>query len=315
MNRRFICVLGGTGFVGWHLVNALAAGGWSVRVPTRHRERHRDLLVLPRVDVIEADIHEETTLREQFAGCDAVVNLVGILNERRRGDFQRVHVDLAKRIVSACRAAEVPRLLHMSALHAHAAKGASRYLRSKGEGENIVHTTAELAVTSFRPAVIFGPGDSFFNRFACLLRVAPGVLPLACPDARFAPVYVGDVVTAMTRAIDDRRTFGEHYDLCGPRQYTLRELVEYTAGLIGRRRAIIGLPAGLSALQARVTGLLPGKPLTYDNYLSMQVASVCGAPFPAIFGVRPETIEMIVPRYLTGKHDPYDVIRHRARHD
>lgn len=315
MKTRVVCVLGGTGFVGRHLVAALSASGWRVRVVTRRRERHRDLLVLPGVDLIEGGIDDVAALRQYFSGAGAVINLVGILHERRRGEFQAVHVDLPKHIVSACRAADVPRLLHMSALHADAARGASRYLRSKGEGENIVHTTTDIHVTSFRPSVIFGPGDSFFNRFACLIRVSPGLLPLACPDARFAPVYVADVVAAMVGSLDDRRTYGQRYDLCGPAQYTLRELVEFTARVTGRRCRVIGLSRTLSALQARVMGALPGKLLTYDNYLSMQVDSVCSGPFPDVFGVTPATIEAVVPRYLGRRGDPFDAVRRVARHD
>lgn len=314
MNKRDICVLGGTGFVGKHLVTALSSAGWCVRVLTRRRERHRELLVLPHVDVIEANVQDEGVLREHFLGAAAVINLIGILNERRRGDFQAVHVDLPRRIVSACRLLGVPRLLHMSALNADMT-GPSQYLRSKGEGETAAHAADGIAVTSFRPSVIFGPGDHFFNQFACLIRAAPGLLPLACPAARFAPVYVGDVVAAFVRAVTDKGTWGRRYDLCGPTAYSLRELFEFTAAVTGRRCTVIGLPNALSAIQARLMGLLPGKPLTYDNYLSMQVDSVCAGGFPAIFGISPAAIESIVPRYVVGKGDPFDAIRYQARHD
>ncbi len=315
MKKRDICVLGGTGFVGQHLVAALSSAGWHVRVLSRHRERYRELLVLPNVDVVEADILDEGVLREHFPGAAAVINLVGILNERHRGDFQVVHADLPRRIVSACQSLGVPRLLHMSALNADVAKGPSQYLRSKGEGEDAVHAADDLAVTSFRPSVIFGPGDHFFNQFACLIRASPGMLPLVCPGARFAPVYVGDVVAAFVKAMTDKSTCGQRYNLCGPAAYSLRELFEFTAAVSGRRCTVIGLPNALSAIQARVMGLLPGKPLTYDNYLSMQVDGVCAGGFPDVFGITPASIESIVPRYVARKGDPFDEIRHHARHD
>ena len=316
MKKQRVCILGGTGFVGKHLVNRLADQGWRVRVLTRRRERHRELLVLPTIDVIEANIHDDAVLHEQFAGIGVVINLVGILNESRRDAFRKIHVDLPRRIVAACQEQGVSRLLHMSALHADAQAGKSRYQRSKGEGENAVHAAGNgLHVTSFRPSIIFGPGDNFFNRFAALVKLAPGVLPLACPGARFAPVYVGDVVTAFVKSIDDKRTFGQRYNLCGLATYTLQELLEFTAITTRRRCAILGLGNGLSALQARVMGLLPGKPLTYDNYLSMQVDSVCNGPFPEVFGVTPASIEAIVPKYLAKKGDPFDDVRHHSRHD
>jgi uncharacterized protein YbjT (DUF2867 family) len=168
IKNHTICVLGGTGFVGRHLVNILAASGHQVRVPSRHRERHRELLVLPKVQVVNADVYKSSDLSEVIAGCDTVINLVAILNESRRYKFQAVHFALPQQLVKVCRDMGVKRLLHMSALNADAEKGPSRYLQTKGEGENAVHAAADetLRVTSFRPSVIFGPGDHLFNQFA-----------------------------------------------------------------------------------------------------------------------------------------------------
>lgn len=303
MSKKYkICVLGGTGFVGYHLVHELAEQGHALRVLVRRRERHRDLLVMPMVDVIEADIHDPAVLGRHLAGCDAAVNLVGILNERKRpGEtFQAAHVDLVQRLVEACRDKGVKRLLHMSALHADAGQGPSRYLRSKGQGEDAAHEGAGdgIEVTSFRPSVIFGPGDHFFNRFARLLKLVPLPLPLACPETRYAPVFVDDVVHAFCCALNERDTFGRRYELCGPHQYTLRQLVEYTARISGHHKAVIGLGDGLSRLQARLMGHMPGRPLTYDNYLTMQAGGTCEGEFPAMFGIRPASVEAVVPYYL-----------------
>ncbi|SEP61962.1 NADH dehydrogenase [Ectothiorhodospira magna] len=295
MNIRTLCVLGGTGFTGTHVVARLAAEGRQVKVLTRHVSRHRHLLVLPGVQLVAADCHDPQVLRTHFAGCDGVINLVGILNERGRdgSGFRHAHVALARTVIEAAADAQVGRVLHMSALNADAANGASHYLRTKGEGENIVHTLAgPVRVTSFRPSVIFGPGDSFFNRFARLLRLTP-VLPLACPNARFAPVYVGDVAGRMIAALEDRRTWGRRIELCGPGTYTLKELVTYTAQVMARRRLILGLSDGLSRWQARIMTYVPGKPFTLDNYYSMSRDSVCQGP-----DCCPTAIEAIVPGYL-----------------
>ncbi len=216
MSEQTICVLGGTGFVGRHLVSRLAERRLQVKVLTRRRERHRALLVLPTVKLIEADVHDQAALNQHFQGCDTVINLVGILNERGHdgAGFRRAHVELARAVFAACQQSGVRRLLQMSALGADAAAGPSFYLRSKGEAEDYVHAHAgeHLKVTSFRPSVIFGPDDSFINRFAGLLRFSP-VLPLACPHARFAPVYVGDVADAFMAALSDKTTYGKRIEL------------------------------------------------------------------------------------------------------
>ena len=312
-----LCMPGGTGFVGRHLADRLVALGHRLRIPTRHRERHKELLVLPAVELVETDLGDEAALRELLAGCDAVIHLVGILHEERPGDFRRVHVELPQRLLQAARECGVRRFLHMSALGADPA-GPSQYLRSKGEGEEAVHRLADprLPVTSFRPAVIFGPDDHFFNHFARLLRLAP-VLPLPCPQARLAPVYVGDVVEAFVQALEDRRTFGQRYELCGPRAYTLEELVRYLAQVLGLRRRIWPLSDRLSRLQARILEHLPGRPFTLDNYRSLQRPSVCQGPFPEVFGIRPTPVEAVVPYYL-GRQDQrslYDRLRSQARHE
>lgn len=301
-----VCILGGTGFVGQHIVAQLAKHKHHVKVLTRHRERHRDLLVMPTVVVKEANAHDLDTLKKEFAGYDVVINLVGILNEdsKKELSFQGAHVDLARKVVEACRTNRISRLLHMSALNADAGRGSSRYLRSKGEAENLVHTNKDVMVTSFRPSVIFGPQDSFLNRFARLLKLTPKLIPfpLACPNSRFAPVYVEDIAMAFVNAIDNQATFGKHYDLCGPKAYTLKELVKYTAQLTGHKRLILGLGKDLSKLQAIVFSLAPGKPFTFDNYLSLQQDAVCKGPFPPELGISPMALETIAPTYLAHKH-------------
>jgi NADH dehydrogenase len=317
---RTLCILGGTGFVGRTLANRLSREGLRLRILTRDREANRSsLILLPNVDLIEANVHDPAALALHFAGCEGVVNLVGILNERGRdgSGFRHAHVDLARKVVEACRRTGVRRLLHMSALNADAKAGPSHYLRSKGEAEDLVHGAADLRVTSFQPSVIFGREDGFFNRFARLLRLTPAVFPLACPTARFAPVYVGDVTEAFWRALADPGSYGRRFRLCGPREYTLQQLVEYTARCIGARRRVLPLPDVLSRYQAALFDFVPGKPFSTDNYLSTRVHSVCSCNDLPAFGIAPVAIESVVPAYLSRQDQVtrYGQLRSQSRRD
>lgn len=299
-----ICVLGGTGFVGRHLVTQLADAGKNVTLLTRSRERRRDLMVLPRVQIKEANINDPAQLAAHFQHCDSVVNLIGILNESGKTTFQHAHVELPRIVVQAANQSGVKRLLHMSALHADAQRGPSQYLESKGKGEDLVHATSKLnlQVTSFRPSVMFGPDDSFINRFAALLAVSP-VFPLACPQAKFAPIYIGDVVQAMLKTLENRAYYGKRLDLCGPKIYTLQEIVEYIAKLSGKSRKIIGLGPRLSHWQAVLAEKLPGKPFSTDNLRSLQVDSVCRKNDLATLGITPTEMEAVVPAFLAGQNE------------
>lgn len=314
MKINSVCILGGTGFVGTQLASQLVKQGKSVRLLTRNRDNHKHLLVLPGLELIDADIFDGDQLRKHFSGMDAVINLVGILNEKQHnGDgFRRAHVELPRLILNECLSQGIDRILQMSALNADANKGQSHYLRSKGEGENTLHTfsTEKLHVTSFRPSVIFGPGDSFFNRFAGLLKITPLIFPLACANTLFAPVYVGDVARRFVLALEDKSSYGQRYDLCGPKQYSLKQLVEYTATQLELKRVIIGLPDFLSHLQALLLEWAPGKPFSVDNYNSLKTDSICVQG-----GSETTSIESIVPYYIgsKGMNMRYDEYRSRAR--
>ena len=319
-----LLVVGGSGFVGRHLVAALAARGARVTVPTRRRERAKHLILLPTVEVVETDLRAPGVLERLAAGRDAVVNLAGVLHSRagrrdERGpndygpDFADTHVELPQAVVAACRAGGVRRLLHMSALGADP-HGPSEYLRSKGIGEQAVLAADDLSVSVFRPSVIFGPEDRFLNQFALLSKLFP-VLAVPSADTKFQPVYVGDVVRAMLAALDDRDAAGKRYDLCGPRAYTLKELVRFACAVTGRRRLVIGLPASLASLQAWTLEKMPAplRLITRDNLRSMQVPSVCEGAFP--FGIEPWQMETAAASWLApqGPRERYPKLRWRAR--
>jgi uncharacterized protein YbjT (DUF2867 family) len=300
-----VCVLGGTGFIGRELVARLATDGHAVRVLTRARSPHRDMLVMPTVRLVHADAHEPATLEREFRGCDAVINLVGILNERRPGhgirEFRRVHTELPMKVVAACKATGVRRYLHMSGLKADSQHGPSNYLRTKGAAEDFIR--AECATDGpeyviFRPSVVFGPHDEFFNKFAGILRLVPGVLPLACAGSRFAPVYVGDVAEAFVRCLVRRDVHGRSLELCGPDVVTLGEIVQMAAAAIGRRVRVLPLPRGIARLQAAVMDYVPGKPFSTDNFLSAGIDSVCDRDGLAELGIERTPMRAVVPNYL-----------------
>jgi uncharacterized protein YbjT (DUF2867 family) len=307
MTQR-VLVAGGAGFVGRHVVANLAGAGHDVVVLTRSRERARDLILLPTVRVVEADPFDPAVLARWTRDATAAINLVGILHPRGRDTFERVHVDFPRALLAACAKAGVARILHMSALAAMP-DAASAYLRSKAAGEALVAESG-LAWTIFRPSVIFGRGDTFLSLFARLANAFP-VIPLAGANARFQPVFVGDVAECFARALVDDETMGRRYSLCGPKAYSLQELVSYVAHTSGHPRPIVALGPGLAQLQARVMEWLPGPLLTRDNLASMQHDSVCEGPFPPEFGIAPTPVEAIAPEYLAplARHSRFDSFR------
>jgi uncharacterized protein YbjT (DUF2867 family) len=309
MISQRIVVLGGTGFVGRRLLRRLAVDGHDLLLLSRNLGAHLDRLLPPDVNVRQMDVYDEAALRAAFADADAVVNLVGILNEH--GDdgsgFRRAHVDLTRTIIAACQAAGVRRLLQMSALNA--GRGSSHYLASRGEAEALVRASG-LEWTIFEPSVIFGDGDGFFFRFAALLRQLP-VLPLARPNAKFAPVFVGDVAEAYARALDDPSTIGETYELYGQEIVTLRQAVEMTARQLGLRRWVIPLPDWIGRLQALACDFVPGKPFSSDNFRSLLTDAVGGIDGLHRLGIEPVSMSRTLPSLLGHAGD---VESRRARY-
>lgn len=318
MKDMTVVVFGGTGFIGSHLVAKLSAAGARVIVPTRRYERAKHLISLPRVELVEANIHDDQALGGLLHGRDAAINLVGLLHSRRGQpygpDFKRAHVELPRRIVAACAAQKVPRYLHMSALGA-ATDGPSMYQRSKADGEIAARAEPTVAATIFRPSVVFGEGDNFLNTFARMQKFLPFV-PLAGADTDFQPIYVGDVASAFCNALADPRTRHQVYELGGPQIYALADLVRLAGRYAGHARLVFGIPDAVARVQARLFELMPGEPiLSRDNLDSMQVDNVVDpaiqATTAAALGITLTPLEVVAPRYLSPS-DRLDEFRARA---
>jgi NADH dehydrogenase len=300
-----ILVIGGTGFLGRHLIARLGVAEHQVNVPTRLYARGRDLQVVPTVTLAQADVHNDATLDDLMGDCDAVINLVGVLHGGRGrpyGEvFRRVHVDLPRRIAERCQRHGVRRFIHVSALGADS-RGPSMYLRSKGDGEAAVRDALGAmhagGWTIVRPSVVFGHDDNFTNLFGRLARWLP-VLPLAGAQTRMQPVYVEDVAAAIDAMLGNPHACGKVYELAGPQVHTLGEIAGMCARWSGHPRPVVNLPMGIGRAQAAVLACLPGTPLmTPDNLDSLKVDSVAREPMAPELGIVPLAMEAVVPGYL-----------------
>jgi uncharacterized protein YbjT (DUF2867 family) len=314
MRTQSIAVLGGTGFLGTRLVARLVKSGRRVTVLSRDREQHKHLLVLPGLTLENCDVSEPARLSEYLRGKDVVINLIGILNERGFGGagFRRAHTEVTRSVLQAARSAGVARLLQVTALRA-AVDAPSYYLRSKGEAEQLIReSSSSLDWTIFQPSVMFGPGDSFLNRFAGLLGAVPMIFPLAKPNARFKPVSVDDVVEAVLLCLHGGASSRQTYQLCGPQVYSLREIVALVAKLTGRRRMIIGLPNAVARIQAFLMDFVPGRPFSSDNYRSLSVDSICTDDGFAKLGIKPQSMGASALQYLGSLEDNARLSNNRA---
>lgn len=308
MKPTNILVVGGTGFVGRHVVARLSALNRRIVVPTRRLERARHLMLLPTVEVVNGSVADDAGIDALIEGCDAVINLVGVLHgseaEPYGREFAEAHVELPRRLVQACQRHGVRRFVHVSALGVPddpATPAPSMYLRSKADGERVVRDAPELDWTVFRPSVVFGPEDRFLNMFATMQRLLP-VVPVARARTRFQPIYVGDVAQAIVNALDDPQTWGKTYELAGPDVYTLEELVRLAGRWSGHPRHVWALPYTLGQLQAGVLGALPGPTLmSKDNFDSMSVDNVASGPISPELGVQPTPMAAVAPLYLARR--------------
>jgi uncharacterized protein YbjT (DUF2867 family) len=293
MSKR-VCIIGGSGFVGRAIVRQAVRAGYTVVVACRHPERARDLLV-EGVSLAKADVTTGRGLDEAIAGSDCVINLVGLLFERGRYSFDAAHVKGTENILEAIKRGSATQYLHMSALGAGKIPE-SRYAHSKGDAETRVRQSG-LSWTIFRPSVIFGEGDSFFNKFKAMSRFAP-VLPVIAGETRFQPVWVEDVARVFVESIDNRHCFGTIYELAGPKSYSFMELMQLLMRYLGRNRLLLPIPGFAAKIMAAFMQLLPTPPLTSDQLKLLQHDSVVdGEAFPDQFG-NPAALEEVLPTYI-----------------
>ena len=311
-----ILVLGGSGFIGRHFCAKAVQLGCRITLLTRRAESAKAVQVLPWVDVLEGDVHDEARLTALAHGHDCVVNLVAILHGTQ-ADFDHAHVDLPRKIARACRTAGVSRIVHVSAVGA-TADAPSMYQRSKAQGEAML-AASDMDVAVLRPSVVFGDGDQFLNLFAKLQAVFP-VMPLAGANTRFQPVWVEDVAQALVELVQRQmagtlaHAAATVFEACGPDVYTLSELVQLAGRLSGHPRPVMPLPAALGRLQAQIMEWLPGKTLmSRDNLASMAVDNVASPGQAGLLelGIRASSLATIAPTYLRPAID--DVVSARRR--
>ena len=298
--RSVATVFGGSGFIGRYVVQRLAERGYVVRVAVRDPESALFLKPMGAVGQIVplyTSVAIEGTVHRAAAGAELVVNLVGILSERKRGDFEQVHAEGAARVARMAAAAGVTRLVHVSAIGADPGSP-SQYARTKAAGEAGVRD-AFRAATILRPSVVFGPEDQFLNRIGAMAQLLP-IMPLIAGETRFQPVYVGDVADAVMTALLKPGLGGDLYELGGPRVLSFRDLTRYVLQETHRKRPLMSVPMSLARLQARFLELLPGKPLTRDQLLLLARDNVvsAGTPDLATLGIVPTPMELIAPTYL-----------------
>jgi NADH dehydrogenase len=298
MVEKLVTVFGGSGFVGRHVVRALAGAGYRIRVGVRRPELGYFLQPLGdvgQIAVLKCDIRNETQVSPLVVNADAVVNLVGGFT-----NLDALHVKGARVIARAAAKARVRRLVHVSAIGA-SPEAKSKYARTKGQGEAAVREVFPNA-TILRPSIIFGPEDHFFNRFAALMRLAPVAFPLfGGGKTKFQPVYVGDVACAVVQALARHEAMGKTYELGGPKVYSFKDLLRYVAETTERKPLFIPIPFFLLDLGAAVTGWIPGAPITYDQAKLLRgdnVVSRSGVGTLAELGISPTAVEAVVPSYL-----------------
>jgi uncharacterized protein YbjT (DUF2867 family) len=305
VSDHLVTVFGGSGFVGRHLVRALARRGYRVRVAVRRPELAGFLMTagaVGQVHAVQANLRYPDSVTAAAQGADAVVNLVGLLHESGRNTFEAVHAFGAGAVARAARDAGARALVQMSAIGADPLSP-GRYGRTKAEGERAVLSEFPSAVIT-RPSIVFGPEDNFFNRFAAMARISPFLPLVGGGTTLFQPVFVDDVAQAIVRAVEGELMEGATYELGGPEVLTFRELLDFVQRVTNRRRFYVSLPFGLASLNAKVLQYLPSPPLTPDQVEMLRVGNVVSEQAKAEgrtlegMGIDPVAIEVVVPSYL-----------------
>jgi uncharacterized protein YbjT (DUF2867 family) len=303
--RKTITVFGGTGFLGRHVIWALAKTGATIRVATRspqHAYFLRPAGDVGQVVPVFCDVRDDAAVAAVLKGATHAINLVGILNETGRNTFYRIHVEAAERIAKACRANDLEMLIHVSALGA-SLDAPSKYAKSKAQGENkVVHAFSRSVI--LRPSIVFGPEDNFFNMFASMARISPFLPLIGGGHTKFQPVYVGDVARAVCNILEDpmiEKYYGQIYELGGPRTYSFRELLETMKECTRQDVWLTSIPVPLAKLMGFFASALPGKPLTVDKVRALSKDNVIepGSPGLVQLGVTPTGLEGILPTYLS----------------
>lgn len=299
---RTVTIFGGSGFIGRYIVQKFAHKGDTIRIAVRNPIAANFLKPLGEVGQItpvQASVHSPQQIKKAIQGADIVINLVGILYEKRHQTFEAIHVEGARAVAEIAFKEGVQRLLHMSALGANL-KSRSRYASTKARGEEEVLKHFPQT-TIFRPSVVFGPEDAFLNRFAEMARFSPFLPLIGGGKTRFQPIYVGDVAEGFLKASLKTETRGNLYELGGPAIYTFKELMEYLLGTIHRKRALIPLPFPLAKVMATFAQFLPTPPLTPDQVELLKTDSVVSPQSLKAenLGIREHAMEAIAPSYLS----------------
>ena len=300
-STRLVTLFGGSGFLGRHMVRALANAGWRVRVAVRRPNNALFLKPMGRVgqiQIVKANVLDDDAVRAALKGADAAINLIGVLYQSGSQRFESLHVEAAERIARAASELGVERLLHVSALGVDRNER-SRYAQTKVQGEERVRAAFPRA-TIFRPSVLFGPEDDFFNKFAWLARLSPMLPLIGGGGTKFQPVFVGDVALATVKVLDDATSAGKTYELGGPEIMTLKQIMELVLKETRRNRILLPVPFGLARAKAIVLGLLPKPLLTVDQVRLLETDNVVseGALTFGDLGIAPEAAGGIVPSYL-----------------
>ncbi len=312
-NKKHAVLFGGAGFIGTELIGALCADHWTVTAVTKHPHRHRNLLVIPTLQMVESGDLSDQQISDLVSESDTVINLIGILNQSRKETFADLHTYLPERIARICLQNGARRLINMSALGA-AVDAPSEYLKSRGLGEQALQAIMQqgLDCTIIRPSIVFGSGDSFSQMFRQLLSMTPVLFPLVAPNARVQPVYVKDVVDCIIHAIAAEPADCGSFDVAGPQTYTLRELIGLIDQLAGMRHRIIGLNRMLSRLLATFTQFAPGKPLTPDNLRSLYASNAVHEDTPEPYGIQSTRFESVAGAWLNQQSNRFDRFRMEA---